>query len=205
MSKIVWMDLEMTGLDVNRETIMEIVCVITNNDLDVIATGPELVIRHDQAALDAMDEWCRTTHAKVGTSLGTLFFCLSTKLIRFSSSSPQTGLSAACLRSTTTVDQAQTQLLGFLQEHVKPKESPLAGNTIYMDRRFIEKYMPLVDQHLHYRLIDVSSCKELCKRWSPAVFAKAPKKRLIHRGLDDIMDSIEELRYYRQFMFNDQK
>lgn len=93
-------------------------------------------------------------------------------------------------------------MLDFLQAHVKHRECPLAGNTIYMDRAFLMEYMPRVDQYLHYRLIDVSTCKELCKRWNPSLFAKVPRKQLVHRGLEDILESIEELKYYRQYMFN---
>lgn len=93
-------------------------------------------------------------------------------------------------------------ILKFLTDNnVAKSESPLAGNTIYMDRMFVREYFPRVDQHLHYRIIDVSSVKELCKRWNSKIFSKAPQKRLIHRGLDDIKDSLEELKYYRQFMF----
>lgn len=110
-------------------------------------------------------------------------------------------MTEACLQSTTTCEQAEDQLLAFLQQHIGERECPLAGNTIYMDRAFLMEYMPRVDAYLHYRLIDVSTCKELCKRWAPKLFAQAPKKRLVHRGLEDIMESIEELRYYRQFMF----
>lgn len=110
-------------------------------------------------------------------------------------------MTAACLQSDQTVEQCEDRLLEFLSQHMGRRECPLAGNTIYMDRMFLAEYMPRVNEYLHYRLIDVSSCKELCKRWNPQLYARAPEKRFVHRGLEDITDSIEELRYYRQFMF----
>jgi len=177
MSKIVWIDMEMTGLNVNTDRIMEVACIITNNDLRVLAEGPNIVIHQPDSVLNAMDKWCFDTHTK-------------------------TGLFAQCQQSTTTVEEAENQLLNFLKDNgVQQSASPLAGNTVYMDRMFLRKYMPLVNVHLHYRIIDVSSVKELCKRWNPALFSRAPRKKLIHRGLDDIRESIEELQYYKQFMF----
>lgn len=110
-------------------------------------------------------------------------------------------MSEECLRATDTVEQVEDKLLAFLQSHMGPRECPLAGNTIYMDRQFLSAYMPRVNEYLHYRLIDVSTCKELCKRWNPTQWEQAPKKRFVHRGFEDIMESIEELKYYRQFMF----
>lgn len=111
-------------------------------------------------------------------------------------------MSEACLQSTTTIEQAEEQLLQFLlDQNIGHRECPLAGNTIYMDRMFLAEYMPRVNEHLHYRLIDVSTCKELCKRWNPRLFALTPEKKLGHRGLEDIMESIDELKYYRQYMF----
>lgn len=101
-----------------------------------------------------------------------------------------------------TEQQAEQELLTFLQKHVKNRESPLAGNSVYMDRLFLNKYMPTVNNYLHYRIIDVSTCKELCKRWNPKAFSRAPTKKLVHRGIDDIKESIEELLYYKPLMFN---
>lgn len=186
----------MTGLDVKTNKIMEVCCVITNNDLEVLATGPEMIVHHPQSTLDAMDEWCLETHAKVRIIKTNIY----NLLIPFPPSE-QTGMSEACLRSTDTVEQVEDKLFNFLQAHMGPRECPLAGNTIYMDRLFLSEYMPRVNEFLHYRLIDVSTCKELCKRWNPTLSAQAPKKRFVHRGLEDIMESIEELKYYRQFMF----
>lgn len=113
----------------------------------------------------------------------------------------QTGLLEQCKNSKITEEEAENQLLTFLQNNVKEKVSPLAGNTIYMDRLFLMEYMPKIDNYLHYRIIDVSTCKELCKRWNPSVFSKTPAKKLVHRGMDDIKESIEELKYYKNFMF----
>lgn len=114
----------------------------------------------------------------------------------------QTGLYAQCQTSKTTIAEAENSILKFLIENdVNKSASPLAGNSVYVDRLFLAKYMPNIDNHLHYRIIDVSSVKELCKRWNSKIFAKAPRKKLVHRGLDDIRESIEELKYYKQFMF----
>lgn len=114
----------------------------------------------------------------------------------------QTGLYAQCQQSTTSVEEAESTILKFLIDNqIDKSSSPLAGNTIYMDRIFLRKYMPRLDNHLHYRIIDVSSIKELCKRWNSATFSKVPKKKLVHRGLDDIRESVDELKFYKQFMF----
>lgn len=109
---------------------------------------------------------------------------------------------AECKKSQINETEAEDMILKFfVDNNVAKSESPLAGNTIYMDRMFIREYFPRVDQHLHYRIIDVSSIKELCKRWNPKIFSQTPKKQLVHRGLDDIKESLIELKYYRQFMF----
>lgn len=107
-----------------------------------------------------------------------------------------------CKRSTITEQCAEDTLLAFLKENgIESFASPLAGNSVYMDRMFLREFMPRIDQHLHYRIIDVSTCKELCKRWNKKLFSQVPSKKTVHRGLDDIKESIEELRYYKQFMF----
>lgn len=111
-----------------------------------------------------------------------------------------------CKKSTITDIQAEDSVLNFLKENnVAASSCPLAGNSVYMDRMFLRFYMPRIDEYLHYRIIDVSSVKELCKRWNPPIFSKTPSKRLVHRGLDDIKESIDELRYYKQFMFSQKK
>lgn len=106
-----------------------------------------------------------------------------------------------CKNSKITEEQAENELLSFLQSNIERNECPLAGNTIYMDRLFLKEYMPKIDDYLHYRIIDVSTCKELCKRWNKNIFSNSPPKKLVHRGLDDIKESIEELKYYKNFMF----
>ncbi|XP_037051757.1 probable oligoribonuclease isoform X2 [Bradysia coprophila] len=176
MSALVWMDLEMTGLDYKHDRIMEIACLITDNSMNIIAEGPHLIINQPQSLLDGMNEWCTTTHT-------------------------QTGLLELCKTSKITEEAAEKELMSFLRQHVKEKASPLAGNSVYMDRLFLKEYMPKIDDYLHYRIIDVSTCKELCKRWNGSIFAKAPEKKLVHRGMDDIKESIEELKYYKRFMF----
>lgn len=193
------MDLEMTGLNARSDRIMEVICVITDNVLNVVAEGPRLVIHQSDARLNNMEEWCKTTHTKVHLVL----FMTKKNLITENVHLFQTGLWDECQKSTTTVEQAESELLKFLQQNnIKARECPLAGNTIYMDRLFLKEYMPKIDEFLHYRLIDVSTCKELCKRWNPKQFSAAPKKRLLHRGYEDIMESIEELKYYKQYMFS---
>lgn len=113
----------------------------------------------------------------------------------------QTGLLEKCINSKLTEEQAENELLSFLQNNIGKNECPLAGNSIYMDRLFLKEYMPKIDDYLHYRIIDVSTCKELCKRWNKSIFSRTPAKKLVHRGLDDIKESIEELKYYKHFMF----
>ena len=176
---MVWLDLEMTGLDHRRHRIVEIATVITDNALDEIATGPSLVIGASQADLDAMDSEVRKMHTA-------------------------TGLLDEIAVSQVTVAEAQTRTLAFVAEHVtEARSAPLCGNSIGMDRRFLDQYMPALEQYLHYRVIDVSTVKELAKRWRPEVaeaWAKRAKERkgaTKHRALDDVRQSINELRFYR--------
>ncbi|XP_031632445.1 uncharacterized protein LOC116346503 [Contarinia nasturtii] len=177
MSKIVWIDMEMTGLNLHKDRIMEIACLITDNSLNVVAEHPTVVINQPDSLLDSMDEWCTTTHT-------------------------QTGLLAECKNSKVTEKQAEDLILNFLNENnIKSFSSPLAGNSVYMDRMFLREYMPRIDSHLHYRIIDVSTIKELCKRWNGSLFSNVPSKKNVHRGLSDIEESINELKYYKQFMF----
>ncbi len=164
----------MSGLDPDHCTILEIATIITDAELRIIAEGPDLVIHHDDAVLDAMDEWCTKHH---GAS----------------------GLTAAVKASTLSLADAEAQTLAFVAEHCAPRSSPLCGNTIWQDRRFLVRYMPSLDAHLHYRLVDVSTIKELSRRWYPDV--KAPPKSESHRALDDIRESIAELAFYRASVF----
>lgn len=176
-SDLVWIDLEMTGLEPDRHVICEIATIITNSDLETVAEGPSLVIHLDEATLAEMDPWCVEHHGKSGL----------TKKIR---------------ESHISNAEAEKQTLNFIKQHVERGQAPLCGNSIWQDRRFLERYMPELEGYLHYRMIDVSSIKECVKRWySPRCLP--PPKNNTHRALDDIYESIEELRYYRQKIFVD--
>jgi oligoribonuclease len=168
------MDLEMSGLDPERCTILEIATIVTDGELEVIAEGPDLVVHHEDAVLDAMDEWCTKHH---GAS----------------------GLTAAVRASTVSLAEAEARTLEFVAQHTAKNAAPLCGNTIYQDRRFLVRHMPALEAHLHYRLVDVSTIKELSRRWYPDV--RPPSKGDSHRALDDIRESIAELRFYRQHVF----
>jgi oligoribonuclease len=174
---LAWMDLEMTGLDPSRHRIVEIATLITNDDLEVVAEGPDLVMKAADADLAAMDEVVREMHDR-------------------------SGLLAAVAASTVTVDEAAAVTLQFLHQHIaEPRTVPLCGNSIGTDRRFLAAYMTEVDDYLHYRSVDVSTLKELARRWYPESFAGAPKKAGGHRAMDDIKESVDELRYYRETIF----
>lgn len=174
---LVWLDMEMTGLDPSKERIIEIATIITDGNLVELGVGPELVIHQDDAVLAAMDEWNRTHHKA-------------------------SGLTERVKSSTVTDGDAEAQTLAFIAQHVGAKDRPvLAGNSIHQDRRFIRKYMPKLDVRLHYRMVDVSTIKEVARRWFPAIIAKQPAKKDTHRALDDIRESIDELRYYRANVF----
>ncbi len=171
---LVWMDLEMTGLDVNQSVIMEIATLITDSQLNLVAEGPVIAIALSDDVLSGMDEWCQNTH---GVS----------------------GLTARCRNSDIDLAQAEALTLAFIQQYVPKGVSPLCGNSICQDRKFIERYMPKVDAHLHYRLIDVSSFKEVAKRWNKPV-VDAVKKSGAHTALEDIQESISEMRHYKQYL-----
>lgn len=174
---LVWMDLEMTGLDPTRNVIVEIATLVTNDDLEVVAEGPDLVVRQPAAALALMEPVVRDMHTR-------------------------SGLLAAIEASTLTLADAGAQTLAFIKEHVpEPRTVPLAGNSIGTDRRFLAAYLPEIEDWLHYRCIDVSTIKELARRWHPDAVSSAPDKRGGHRALDDIRESVEELRHYRQTVF----
>ena len=174
---LVWLDMEMTGLDPDRERIIEIATILTDGNLTEIAVGPELVIHQDEAVLAAMDEWNKTHHGG-------------------------SGLVERVRASTVTDGDAEAQTLAFINAHVPAKERPvLAGNSIHQDRRFVRRYMPAFEKRLHYRMVDVSTVKELARRWYPEITAKQPQKKETHRALDDIRESIDELRFYRQHVF----
>jgi len=172
---LVWVDLEMTGLDPETCVIVEIATIVTDEDLAVLAEGPSLVIRPPDEALTRMSSFVRDLHRK-------------------------SGLLERIQASTVTLADAQRETLAFLERHAVKGASPLCGNSVWKDRAFLEKEMPEVVSFLHYRMIDVSTIKELTRRWYPASF-HPPKKREVHRALDDIRESIEELRWYRSRVF----
>lgn len=170
-TNLIWVDLEMTGLDPEVDRVLELATVVTDKDLNVLAEGPTLVIHQSDAVLDGMDEWCTTHHG-------------------------QSGLTQRVKDSTLTEADVEQQTLAFLQEWVDPGVSPLCGNSIWQDRRFLIKYLPKLDAYCHYRNIDVSTLKELARRWKPSALDGVQKKGS-HRALDDILESIDELRHYR--------
>jgi oligoribonuclease len=174
---LAWMDLEMTGLDPGRNTIVEIATLITDDDLTVIAEGPDLVVHATAKQLESMEPVVREMHTR-------------------------SGLLTAIGSSTLTLEQAGQRTLEFLKEHVPIKGSvPLCGNSIGTDRRFLAAHLPEIEEWLHYRSIDVSTVKELCRRWYPGLLAKAPTKKTAHRALDDIRESVAELAFYREAIF----
>ncbi|WBB47331.1 MULTISPECIES: oligoribonuclease [unclassified Micromonospora] len=174
---LVWIDCEMTGLDLGGDKLIEVAALVTDPDLNVLGEGVDVVIHADDAALDAMPEIVRTMHGK-------------------------SGLTDEVRRSTITLAEAEERVLDYVTRHVKdPRTAPLCGNSIATDRGFIARDMPRLDAHLHYRMIDVSSIKELCRRWYPRVYFGQPQKGLAHRALADIRESIRELEYYRRTIF----
>ena len=174
---LVWIDCEMTGLDLGKDKLIEVAALVTDPELNVLGEGVDLVIHADDAALDAMPPVVRDMHAK-------------------------SGLTEEVRRSTVTMAQAEEIVLAYVREFVpNPRSAPLCGNSIATDRGFLARDMPALDDFLHYRMIDVSSLKELCRRWYPRVYFGQPAKGLAHRALADIRESIRELEYYRRTIF----
>ncbi len=169
---LIWIDLEMTGLSPDTDRIIEIATIVTDNHLTVLAEGPVLAVHQADAVLNGMDEWNTRTH---GAS----------------------GLTQRVRESTLTESEVERLTLEFIQQYVPKNKSPLCGNSICQDRRFLARYMPALEGYVHYRNLDVSSIKELVRRWRPAL-ADGFDKKNTHRALDDIRESIEELRYYRE-------
>lgn len=175
--ELVWIDCEMTGLDLRSDRLIEIAALVTDAELNVLGDGVDVVIHADDEALNGMVEVVARMHSK-------------------------SGLTEEVRSSTTDLATAEAMVLDYIREHVKaPKTAPLAGNSIATDRGFIARDMPMLDEYLHYRMIDVSSIKELCRRWYPRVYYGQPEKGLAHRALADIHESIRELRYYRRTAF----
>ena len=173
---LVWIDLEMTGLDPQHDVILEIATIITDNNLNIIATGPALIIHQPDHLLGAMNEWCIQHHTK-------------------------SGLVAAVRASTTTSAQAEQETLDFIGQYCLPQTAILSGNSIFQDRAFLARYMPSIINFLHYRILDVSTVKELARRWYPTDPNNRFEKKETHRALTDIQESINELNHYRKHFF----
>lgn len=170
------MDMEMSGLDPDKDRILEVAVLVTDGELNVVAEGPNLIVHQPEAVLEAMDEWNTKHHG-------------------------QSGLTKRVRESTVDESQVSAALLEFLTEHTRKSKAPLAGNSIHQDRRFVARYLPEVEEWLHYRNVDVSTIKELAQRWYPKQYAGRPAKKGSHRAMDDLMESIEELKYYRKALF----
>ena len=171
-SRLIWVDMEMTGLSPESDRIIEVAIIITSGDLDMVIESPVLVVHQDVATLQAMDSWNQSTHTR-------------------------TGLIDKVKASTLDESTVENAMLAFLREHVPSKASPMCGNSICQDRRFLAKWMPALEDYFHYRNLDVSTLKELARRWRPDI-AKGVSKRGAHTALDDIRESIDEMRYYRE-------
>jgi oligoribonuclease len=171
-TRLLWVDMEMTGLNPMTDRIIEVAIVVTDSHLNVLAEGPVIAVHQSDEALAGMDAWNTNTHGK-------------------------SGLTARVKASTIDEEQAQAQLLEFVSQYVGPNKSPMCGNSICQDRRFMARYMPQLEAHFHYRNLDVSTLKELCKRWNPTI-ARQFVKKTKHTALSDILESIDELRFYRQ-------
>jgi oligoribonuclease len=172
---LVWVDMEMSGLNPATDVVLEVAILLTNKDLEIVAEGPQLIVQQPAELFTKMDSWNQEHHTK-------------------------SGLWQSVLDSQVTLQEAEEAVFNFLQQHVGPRQSPLCGNSIAQDRMFLMNYMPRVNEYLHYRMIDVSTIKELVKRWYPGGPA-APAKANQHRALDDIRESINELRFYRDQFF----
>ena len=171
-ARLIWVDMEMTGLSPESDRIIEVAMVITDGDLGLVVESPALVVHQSDATLAGMDAWNQSTHAR-------------------------TGLIEKVKASTLDEATVENQMLAFLREYVPAKASPMCGNSICQDRRFLSRWMPKLEDYFHYRNLDVSTLKELARRWRPDI-AKGVSKRGAHTALDDIRESIDEMRYYRE-------
>ncbi|MEQ6884286.1 oligoribonuclease [Salicola sp. Rm-C-2C1-2] len=175
VQRLIWIDLEMTGLDPDSDRIIEVATIITDDHLNILAEGPVLAVHQSEAALEAMDEWNTTTHGN-------------------------SGLTRRVRESSLTERDAERETIAFLKEWVDARTSPICGNSICQDRRFLARYMPELEAFFHYRNLDVSTVKELAKRWNPEAL-EGFKKKGAHQALDDIRESIAELQHYRKTLF----
>jgi oligoribonuclease len=171
-NNLIWIDMEMSGLDPDKDKILEVAIVVTNSQLETVAEAPVLVVRQPDAVLDTMDDWNTSTHAK-------------------------SGLTARVKASTLSEAVVEERMVAFLSQHVPPRISPMCGNSVHQDRRFLARHMPALEAYFLYRNLDVSTLKELAKRWKPAIMAGLTKHGK-HEALADIHESIEELKYYRE-------
>ena len=169
---LVWIDMEMTGLDPDNDRVIEIAAIVTDAELNILAEGPVFAIHQADEVLDKMDAWNKGTHGR-------------------------SGLIEKVKASTVTEDEASAQMISFLRQYVPAGKSPMCGNSICQDRRFMARHMPQLEQFFHYRNVDVSTIKELCRRWKPELISGF-KKHQMHTALADILESVEELRYYRE-------
>ena len=173
---LVWIDLEMTGLDPETDHILEIASLVTDGDLNIIAEGPEIIIHQPEEIIAGMNEWCVKQHG-------------------------ESGLTEKVRSSTISLEEAEKQTLKFIKKHTGRTKVPLCGNSIGQDRMFLLRYMPKITDHLHYRMVDVSSIKEVGLRWYPTM--EKFYKKATHRAMDDIRESVAELKFYRERLFVD--
>lgn len=171
-NNLIWLDMEMTGLNPDTDRIIELAVVITDSQLNIVAESPVFTVHQPDSVLDAMDDWNKSTHGR-------------------------SGLIGRVQASSLTEAEVEQQMLAFLQQYVPQRASPMCGNSICQDRRFMARWMPALETHFHYRNLDVSTLKELCKRWKPEI-ARGVVKKGRHEALADILESIEEMRYYRE-------
>lgn len=173
---LIWMDLEMTGLDPESDSILEIACVVTDAHLETTLLGPNLAIYQPEEVLAGMNAWCVEHHGR-------------------------SGLTERCRTSVVSLEEAEAQVLEFVEAHTPAGKIPLCGNTIHCDLAFLKRHMPRLVKHFHYQVVDVSSIKVLCRRWFPHRAREAPKKKLAHTAMSDVLESIEELRFYKHNFF----